>query len=151
MRTKFFLVLALLSCAVTSLLPQRALASGFYLSERGVRTLGRGGAFVAGAEGAESLWINPAGLKGAGTSFRAEGNLAFLRGSFTRTDDGGQTYAPVDLTTAKLPIPLFGITNNFGLEDWDFGLAIYVPQFAIYSWPDHVGSQPAPQRSGEYQ
>ncbi len=149
MRTKFFLVLALLSCAVTSLLPQRAEASGFYLTERGVRSLGRGGAFVAGAEGAESLWINPAGLKGAGTSFRMEGNLAFLRGSFAR-DVGDTRYAPVDLSVAKLPIPLFGITNDFGLDDWDFGLAIFVQQFALYSWPDHVGSNPAPNRYSLY-
>jgi long-chain fatty acid transport protein len=149
MRTKFFLVLALVFSAVTSLLPQRAQASGFFLTERGVRSLGRGGAFVAGAEGAESLWINPAGLKGSGESFRMEGNLAFLRGSFAR-DVGDTRYAPVDLTVAKLPIPLFGITNDFDLEDWDFGLAIYVQQFALYSWPDHVGSNPAPNRYSLY-
>ncbi|MFT3927919.1 MAG: outer membrane protein transport protein [Myxococcales bacterium] len=150
MRSKLFLALALLFCAVTNLLPQRAQASGFFLTERGVRTLGRGGAFVAGAEGAESLWINPAGLKGAGASFRMEGNLAFLRASFARVDDGGNQYKPVDLSVAKLPIPLFGITNNFGLEDWDFGLAVYVQQFALYTWPDHVGSAPAPNRYSLY-
>lgn len=149
MRNSVFLVLALLSCVVTSLLPQTAQASGFYLMERGVRTLGRGGAFVAGAEGVESLWINPAGLKGAGKSFRMEGNLSLLRGTYTRTA-GNETLAPVDLDVAYLPIPLFGITNDFDTEDWDFGLAVYVPSFSLYTWPDQVNGGPAPQRYSLY-
>ncbi len=149
MRPLYLLVLALLSCAVTSLLPQTAQASGFYLMERGVRSIGRGGAFVAGAEGAESLWINPAGLKGSGESFRMEGNLGLLRSKYTRFA-GDRTLSPVELDVAYLPIPLFGITNDFDTDDWDFGLAVYVPQLALYTWPDQVNGGPAPQRYSLY-
>src|SRR4051794_24089695 len=105
MRSTIFLTLALLMGATATLLPTRAAASGFYLTERGMRTLGRGGAFVAGAEGAESLWINPAGLAHSGNTFHLEGNQTFLRGSFQRINDEGQVSPKVDLKTAFLPIP----------------------------------------------
>ena len=87
MRSTILLTLALLLGATVTLVPKRAEASGFYLTERGMRTLGRGGAFVAGAEGVESLWINPAGLGRSGNTFHMEGNQTFLRGSFQRVYD----------------------------------------------------------------
>jgi long-chain fatty acid transport protein len=150
MRPNIFLTLACLLIAFASLLPQRALASGFFLTERGIRSLGRGGAFVAGAEGAESLWINPAGLKGAGESFRMEGNQTFLRGSFQRIDDQGNVKPSVELKTAFLPVPMFGVTDNYGLEDFTFGFGFYVPSASVYTWPDHVGDEPAPNRYSLY-
>jgi len=42
--------------------PPRASAGGFTLPIRGVRSLERAGAYVAGAEDADALWQNPAGL-----------------------------------------------------------------------------------------
>ncbi|MFT3926821.1 MAG: outer membrane protein transport protein [Myxococcales bacterium] len=150
MRNNFFLVLALALSAAIGLAPQRASASGWYLTERGVRSLGRGGAFVAGAKGAESLWINPAGLKGAGNSFTMEGNLNFLRGSFQRLDDGGNLRAKEELDIAYLPIPMFAITKDFGLEDFTFGFGVYLPQFAVTTWPSQVNGGPAPNRYSLY-
>jgi long-chain fatty acid transport protein len=150
MRTSFFLILVLMVSAAVGLLPQRANASGWYLTERGVRSLGRGGAFVAGAKGAESLWINPAGLKGAGNTFTMEGNLNFLRGSFTRFDDAGTTRDKVDLEVAYLPIPMFAVTKDFGLEDFTFGFGVYIPQFAVTTWPSQVNGGPAPNRYSLY-
>lgn len=150
MRTNAFRLSALALCALATLIPVRAFASGFFLTERGVRTLGRGGAFVAGAEGAESLWINPAGLKGAGKSFRMEGNATLTHASFQRIDDGNIVQPTVDLNTAFLPVPLFGITNDFDLDDWDFGIALYTPSASVYRWPDNVDGQAAPQRYSLY-
>jgi len=48
-----------------------AMAGGLVLPARGVRSLARGGAFVAGADDADALWLNPAGLAhGAGANKR---------------------------------------------------------------------------------
>src|SRR5580698_5485467 len=46
-----------------------ARAAGLYFSDRGVRPMGRAGAFVAGADDLGAIWYNPAGLADAGTSF----------------------------------------------------------------------------------
>jgi long-chain fatty acid transport protein len=43
-------------------------ASGLYFTDRGVRPMGRGGAFVAGADDLGAIWYNPAGLADAGDS-----------------------------------------------------------------------------------
>ncbi len=150
MRNSFFLILALVVSVIGILLPQRADASGWYLTERGVRSLGRGGAFVAGAKGAESLWINPAGLKGAGNTFSMEGNLNLLRGSFARIDDLGVQRDKVELDVAYLPIPMFAVTKDFGLEDFTFGFGVYLPQFAVTTWPSQVNGGPAPNRYSLY-
>ena len=42
-----------------------AFAAGLYYSERGVSPLGRGGAFVAGADDLGAIAYNPAGLADA--------------------------------------------------------------------------------------
>ncbi|MFT3924451.1 MAG: outer membrane protein transport protein [Myxococcales bacterium] len=143
-------VFALALSAALGIVPQRVQASGWYFTERGVRSLGRGGAFVAGAKGAESLWINPAGLKGSGNSFTMEGNLNFLRGSFQRLDDAGTVRAKEDVEIAYLPIPMFAVTKDFGLEDFSFGFGVYLPQFAVTSWPSQVNGGPAPNRYSLY-
>ena len=43
-------------------------AAGLFTADRGVRPLGRGGAFVAGADDLGAMWYNPAGLADAGSS-----------------------------------------------------------------------------------
>ena len=57
--------LALVSCVLTA---TSAEAAGLYTADRGVRPLGRGGAFVAGADDLGAIWYNPAGLADAGTT-----------------------------------------------------------------------------------
>ncbi|MGE3672490.1 MAG: hypothetical protein AB7K71_22655, partial [Polyangiaceae bacterium] len=47
----------------------RAEAAGLYFSDRGVRPMGRAGAFIAGADDAGAIWYNPAGLADTPTSF----------------------------------------------------------------------------------
>jgi long-chain fatty acid transport protein len=133
-----FLCLALLS---TTLAPRRASAGNFYLTDRGVRPMAQGGAYVAGAEGAEALWYNPAGLSGSGRSVRAEGMVTMLDASFQRIDDQGVVRKKVDLNQPILPIPLIGYTDNFKLPDWTFGIGLFAPNSQTYDW-----SSKGPQR-----
>ncbi|HEX4513004.1 MAG TPA: hypothetical protein VH054_05690, partial [Polyangiaceae bacterium] len=60
----FVLAIALVSPA--------AHAGGLYFSDRGVRPLARGGAFVAGADDLGAMWYNPAGLVDAQGTFLAD-------------------------------------------------------------------------------
>jgi long-chain fatty acid transport protein len=135
-----------LSAALLFLCPERARAGGFFLTDRGVLPLGRAGAFVAGARGIESLWYNPAGLAGTGRSLRIEGMVTLLDASFTRIDDGGTVRPTVTVEAPFLPIPLLGYSDDFGLEDWDFALALFAPNAQPYRWPDSVDGKAAPQR-----
>src|SRR5271154_1505254 len=54
--------------AICSGAPSIAHAGGLYVPDRGVRPLGRGGAFVAGADDLGAIWYNPAGLADAGSA-----------------------------------------------------------------------------------
>jgi long-chain fatty acid transport protein len=135
LKTRFlfgFLLLALLS---TSLAPRRASAGNFYLTDRGVRPMAMGGAYVAGAEGPEALWYNPAGLSGSGRSVRAEGMVTMLDASFQRIDDQGVVRKKVDLNQPILPIPLIGYTDNFQLRDWTFAIGLFAPNSQTYKYP----------------
>ena len=67
-----------------------ATAAGLYFSDRGVRPLGRGGAFVAGADDLGAIWYNPAGIVDAPSSLLID--AAYL--------DYGTTYARQAQTTS---------------------------------------------------
>ncbi len=135
--------------------PGRALAGGLYLTDRGSRQLGRGGAFVAGTDDGQSLWYNPAGLAYTGRKqLHVDGTLSFFRGSFqraTRDDVNGQP-PKVSAEAAKLPIPLFAYSDSLGIPDFSFGAAIMAPNAVMMSWPENLGvgadgmSIPAPTR-----
>ena len=136
-------------------LQSSAHASGLYFSERGVRPLGRAGAFVAGADDLHSIWYNPAGLADAGSSILID--LAWLNydASFTRrtqvVDAGGTVrvyeYPTVDGSTPILPIPTLGGTFAFGgKKEWTLGGGLFAPYTAITSWPESVNGQPSPAR-----
>src|SRR5580692_13216211 len=79
--------LRLLACAGALLgvtLSSRADASGLYVSDRGVRPLGRGGAFVAGADDLGAIWYNPAGLVDAPSSILLDGSYLHYTDSYAR-------------------------------------------------------------------
>ncbi|CAN5908084.1 hypothetical protein BH11MYX3_BH11MYX3_43440 [soil metagenome] len=83
--------------ATLALTTATASAGGDVLPMRGVRALERAGALVAGAEDADSLWLNPAGLAvHHGDGKRA---LLFDAAYIYQTVD----YAPVDGSGAPLP------------------------------------------------
>jgi long-chain fatty acid transport protein len=151
-----------------------ASASGFFLTERGVRPFARGGAFVAGADDAHSVWFNPAGLAHAGRSFLVDASYIGFNATYTRravrSDAMGRpaldamgnpaivTYEPVRSSTAPLAIPTLAVTHTFGLQKWNFAFALFAPNAVIPSYPDSLDPMnpngrieaPAPQRYSLY-
>jgi long-chain fatty acid transport protein len=132
-----------------------ASAAGLYTADRGVRPLGRGGAFVAGADDLGAIWYNPAGLADAGTTLFID--LAWMNFSseYKRktqvTDSGGTVrtyeYPRVDGTTPFLPIPTVGGTYNFGdKKQYTAAIGVLAPYASIASYPLTVNGQPSPSR-----
>src|SRR5580700_11501306 len=90
-----------------------ARAAGLYFTDRGVRPMGRAGAFVAGADDLNAIWYNPAGLADAGTSVLVDFAYLDFSVDYTRqlliTNPDGtlqETNSPtVHGTTPFLPLP----------------------------------------------
>src|SRR6185437_13654908 len=121
-----------------------AQAGGLYMTDRGVRPLGRGGAFVAGADDIGATWYNPAGLADAGTSILADFSWLHFSAEFTRqtnvADAGGAihtyTFPTVDGTSPVLPIPTLGASYNFGKKkEFTGAFSLIAPYSAITSFP----------------
>lgn len=134
-------------------------AAGLYLSERGVRPLGRAGAFVAGADDLGAIYYNPAGLADVGKSFLLDATYVHFSSEYTRrtvvrqTDpntgetisDQIQTFAPVEGSAPFLPIPTLAF--SFVPKDkWTVAFGLWAPYAGIATYPDKVNGQPAPQR-----
>ena len=122
----------MLAIAVLAAAPP-ADAGGMTLPLRGVRSLARGGALVAGASDADALWQNPAGLAhGAGPGKRS---LLF---------ELGLVYQPVEYTapdgeraTNEQPTqPLPALAGALGIGD-RFVIAggVYAPAMALHRYP----------------
>lgn len=127
--------------------PSLVQAGGFYLTDRGTRPLGRGGAVVAGLDDAGALFYNPALLAWTGHDFMFDLNWTYLDASFTRTDSSGTALDPVSNTPGLIPNPGVAYTNNFGLERFGFGAGFFVPGAVLMNWPSEgAGDLPAPQR-----
>lgn len=154
-RTGTLGILALLALAAP------AQAGGLYFSDRGVRPLGRAGAFVAGADDAGSIAYNPAGLAFAGNSFLIDASWLqysslYQRKALLEQVDPNtgqptgqtfeQTFAPVEGSTPVLPIPTIVYTDSLGQRDMNFAVGVWAPYSAITSYPETVRGQPAPQR-----
>lgn len=134
-------------------------AAGLYLSERGVRPLGRGGAFVAGADDLSAIVYNPAGLADVGKSFLLDATYVHFSSDYTRrtlvrqTDPNTgetvseqvQTFAPVQGSAPFLPIPTLGF--SFVPKDkWTVAFGLWAPYAGIATYPEKQNGQPAPQR-----
>ncbi len=132
-----------------------AAAGGLFTADRGVRPLGRGGAFVAGADDLGAIWYNPAGLAEAGTGILVDFSWLNFSSEFTRktqvVDNAGvarvYTSPQVSGSTPFLPIPTIAGSYNFG-KDKEFTAAfgIFAPYTAIASYPLTVDGQPSPSR-----
>lgn len=89
------------SCLAISMIAASSLAEagGMVLPVRGVRTLARAGANVAGAADADALWDNPAGLAhGAGANKRSllfDVGLVYQAVEHTRIDADGNLYETI--------------------------------------------------------
>jgi long-chain fatty acid transport protein len=134
---------------------ENAEAGGLYTADRGVRPLGRGGAFIAGADDLGAIAYNPAGLADAGTSILVDFSWLNFNADYTRrtnvTTSGG-TVQELEFPTVKgstpfLPIPTIAGSYNFGAKkEFTAAFGIYAPYTAISSYPLTVDGSPAPSR-----
>jgi long-chain fatty acid transport protein len=148
--------LALLALGSAGLLfAADAEASGLYFTDRGVRPMGRGGAFVAGADDLGAIWYNPAGLADAGTSVLADFGWLHFTDSYARQlqiVDAQGTVRIVPSPTVNggspvLPIPT--IAWSLALDKkrtWTIAGGMLAPEVALASYPDTVNGQPSPSR-----
>ena len=123
-----------------------AMAAGLFLPGRGVKPLGRAGAYVASTQGdLNSLWYNPAGLAGLqGTQLTID--LAFVDLAFEfqrapRTLPNGdvQTYDAVQNEAAPQAIPqvlIGGKLPVFGTDKLKWGFGIYAPYLSPHTFPE---------------
>jgi long-chain fatty acid transport protein len=132
-----------------------ASAGGLYFSDRGVRPMGRAGAFVAGADDLGAIWYNPAGLADAGTSLLADFSWLRFSADYTRTlrvVDANNAVRYVNDPTVSgsspvIPLPTLAASYNWGArKEWTFAGGIYAPYVAIVTYPDTVNGQPSPAR-----
>ena len=130
-------------------------AAGLFTADRGVRPLGRGGAFVAGADDIGAIWYNPAGLADTGTTLYIDFAWLNFSSEYTRktqvTDANGTVrtfqYPKVDGTTPFLPIPTIGGSYAFGKrKEFTVAIGVLAPYTAIASYPLTVAGQPSPSR-----
>jgi long-chain fatty acid transport protein len=139
--------------------PEPAAAAGLYVTERGVRPLGRGGAFVAGADDLGSISYNPAGLYDAGMSVLLDASYVHFSSAYERRaivhqvdpntgQEVGQSIQSFDKVNGSAPflaIPTIGF-SFVPHKQWVVGLGISAPYAAISEYPDTVNGKPAPQR-----
>lgn len=96
-----------------------AAAGGMVLPLRGVRTLERGGAFIAGADDADALWLDPAGLAHlAGNHKQAllfDVAYVYQTVDYTPVDAAGNPQLPARNLQPGQPIP--SIAGAIGIGD----------------------------------
>jgi long-chain fatty acid transport protein len=149
------LAASLLASLAGASLPREASAAGLYFSDRGVRAVGRGGAFVAGADDLGAVWYNPAGLADAGSSILVDGTWLNFSSEFkrqTQVVDASGTVRRYDYPTVKgstpfLPIPTIAGSYAFGdKKQYTLAGAILAPYVPIATYPATVDGQPSPSR-----
>lgn len=146
-----------------SLIAASADAAGLYYSDRGVRPLGRAGAFVAGADDLGALAYNPAGIYDAGGQFLIDGSWVHFTSDYTRVANVQQvnpntgklvgtyqeTFPTVHGTTPVLPIPTLALSFQVH-RDVVIAFGAWAPYAALTSYPSTVNvggtTEAAPQR-----
>ncbi len=159
---------AVASCVAVVASSAAASGAGLYFSDRGVRPVGRAGAFVAGADDLGSIWYNPAGLAFAGNAVLADMSWLRFSSSFQRrslvrdpatgesTVQGTNYFPEVSGTSPVLPLPTLAISNDLGAgEKWNFAAGVLAPYSALTSYPEtdvqfNGRSVPPPQRYSLY-
>jgi long-chain fatty acid transport protein len=139
---------ALIAAAVWAAMAARAddaLAGGMELPVRGVRALERGGALIAGADDADALWLDPAGL--AHLASAGAGHYALLLDAawvyqsvdYARIDSGGNHLPSVSNQAKGMPIPT--IAGAIALSDrLVLGGGIAAPYAGLHKY-DSTGPQ----------
>ncbi len=121
-----------------------AQAAGLYFTDRGVRPLGRGGAFVAGADDLGAVWYNPAGVAEAPRELLIDASWlafssTFSRETLARQSDGTESvyrHGTVTGTTPFLPIPTLAFSFPLDAKGtWIGAFSLIAPYTAISSYP----------------
>jgi long-chain fatty acid transport protein len=157
---------ALVASALWLAAPSTAEGAGLYVADRGVRPLGRAGAFVAGADDLGAMAYNPAGIFEAGGQILVDGSWVNFSSQYTRrsllrqtdpntgetTGEFIKTYRTVEGTTPILPIPTLAASYQINNE-WVVAAGVWAPYAALITYPSEVpgapgasGPEPAPQR-----
>ncbi len=131
------------------LLAAPAFASGYYYIDSGVRALGRGGAFVVGADDLSAQYYNPAALGNIERPMlNVQGWMANQNVSFDRADEPENELSFEPVTNESPPIyePSFGFAAPLGgvhpfLKNTVLAVGLYVPTAPYLSYP-----QDGPQR-----
>ncbi len=138
-----------LAIALTLLVSAEAHAAGLFIAPRGVRPLGRAGAFVAGADDVHALTYNPAGLAFATNQVLLDLAFNFYTVDFTRRVTADSEPLPTVTGEAlKLPLPNIGFVHDFGLGPMlTFGASLGADTPGLQTWPSELpDGSPAPQR-----
>ena len=153
------LLVATLAGAAVGLAPASADAAGLYFPDRGVRPLGRGGAFVAGADDLGAVAYNIAGTYDAGAAVLIDASWVNFNSEYTRQSivdqvdpNTGepvgqflQTFPTVNGATPFLPIPTLAVSFQ-PHPQWVLSLGVWAPYAGLPTYPDSVNGKAAPQR-----
>jgi long-chain fatty acid transport protein len=124
-----------------------ASAAGLYFSDRGVRPMGRAGAYVAGVDDLHGIWFNPAGIADAGDAVLVD--FAWLRFSNTYRrrlliEDADGVMRNVDSPEIKgsssfLPLPTFAGSMVLDKEKrWTAAIGFIAPYVALASYAERT-------------
>lgn len=131
----------LASCVLVALvaLPSLARAGGMFIPGRGARPLGRAGSFVAGADDAQAMAYNPAGLADIdGFSALLDAGIVLQRVHYDRVDSGNNPQPGVDGSIDILPIPMLAITYKPKKVSWlTLGGSLWAPYLGTDSYPEN--------------
>jgi long-chain fatty acid transport protein len=117
--------------------PNVALAGGYYTLDSGIRAIGRGMAFTAGADDLSAQYYNPAALTRIDrTTLELQLAAASQLVVFDREDDLTGTYDPVKNQALPFPIPNFAVGTDFGVDGFALAVGLYTPFAPAYDYPD---------------
>jgi long-chain fatty acid transport protein len=124
--------------------PGLAAAGGMFLHTRGVHATARSGAFVAGADDLDSLWMNPSGLAhyaGGDSKSAILVDAAFVHqsGEYTRIDSGNNDQPAVSNQAPGLPIPSVAAAFDLG-DKGALAVGVYAPYAGLMKF-DEDGPQ----------
>ncbi len=149
MRRSVWLAAATLTAALSAALvfEPAAQAAGFWLPGRGVRPMGRGGAFVAGVDDLHAVWYNPAGLASLAGEAPEVGDarrtrwsmlldLALVSNSSTFHRDAGtvQEQPKVENGASPQVIPTLGVGHSFS-DKLAGAVVLIAPYAGLASFP----------------
>lgn len=126
---------------------RQASAAGMFVTAHGARPLGRGGAFVAGADDLNAIYYNPAGVAAVdfgqtGWSGLLDAGFVLQNVAYTR-DENGVMRPTVNLDgaiagSAPLFIPQLGFARKLKRQ-WgtmSFGFGVWIPYTGLPRYPE---------------